>query len=170
MYCLPKGETIQEAERASVFGRLLQFTARRSSWHGCWSITMGGWRPQIFPTHSGPLSHYIWAVALKDQTARSIVNAFKEGWVYRGHGVPRVIITEEGKNVDGLAVRGLCHDLGIEKRHTTPYDPESNGMPERHIGFVKQVIICLMLERNIEKGSWRSLLPEVTLKYLVVKK
>ena len=35
-------------------------------------------------------------------------------------------------------------------------------MAERHIGFVKQVIRCLMLERNLEKGSWPSLLPEVT--------
>ena len=107
-------------------------------------------------------SHYIEAVPLKDQTAKSIVNAFLEGWVYRGHGVPRVVLTDQGKNVDGLVIAELCRDFGIEKRHTTPYHPEPDGMAERHIGFVKQVIRCLILERDLEKGSWPSVLPEVT--------
>ena len=107
-------------------------------------------------------SHYIEAVPLKDQTAKSIVNAFLEGWVYRGHGVPKVVLTDQGKNVDGLVIAELCRDFGIEKRHTTPYHPESDGMAERHIGFVKQVIRCLILERDLEKGSWPSVLPEVT--------
>ena len=35
-------------------------------------------------------------------------------------------------------------------------------MAERHIGFVKQLIRCLMLERHLEKGSWPSLLQEIT--------
>ena len=35
-------------------------------------------------------------------------------------------------------------------------------MTERHIGFVKQVIRCLMLERHLEKGSWPSLFQEIT--------
>ena len=107
-------------------------------------------------------SHYVEAVPLKDQTAKSVVKAFLQGWVYRGHGVPRVVLTDQGKNVDGLAVHELCHDLGIDKRHTTPYHPEADGMAERHIGFVKQTIRCLMLERDLEKGSWPSLLPEAT--------
>ena len=65
-------------------------------------------------------SHYAEAIPLKDQTATFIVNAFMEGWVYRGHGVPIIILTDQGKNMDGLAVHELCLDLGITKRHTTP--------------------------------------------------
>ena len=75
---------------------------------------------------------------MKDQTAKSIVNAFLEGWVYRGHGVPRVALTDQGKNVYGLVIVELCRDFRIEKRHTTPYHPESDGMAERHIGFVSR--------------------------------
>ena len=63
-------------------------------------------------------SHYVESIPLKDQTATSIVNAFMEGWAYRGHGVPNIMLTDQGKNVDGLAVHELCHDLGITKRHT----------------------------------------------------
>ena len=107
-------------------------------------------------------SHLVETIPLRDQTAKSIVNAFLGGWVYRGHGVPIILVTDQGKNVDGAAIHELCQELGIQKRHTTPYHPEADGMAERHIGFVKQVIRCLMLERNLEKGSWPSLLPEVT--------
>ena len=35
-------------------------------------------------------------------------------------------------------------------------------MTERHVDFVNQVIRCLMLERHLEKGSWPSLLQEIT--------
>ena len=65
-------------------------------------------------------SHYDVAIPLKDQTATSIVNAFMEGWVYCGDRVPNIMLTDPGKNVDGLAVHELCHDLEITKRHTTP--------------------------------------------------
>ena len=65
-------------------------------------------------------SHYAEAIPLKGQTATSIVNAFMEGWVYRGYGVPNIMLTDQGKKVDGLAVHELCLDLGITKRHTTP--------------------------------------------------
>ena len=65
-------------------------------------------------------SHYAEAIPLKYQTSMSIVNALMEGWVYRGYGVPNIMLTDQGKNVDGLAVHELCFDLGITKRHTTP--------------------------------------------------
>ena len=65
-------------------------------------------------------SHYVETIPLKDQTATSIVNAFMEGWVYRGYSVPNIMLTDPGKNVDGSAVHELCHDLAITKRHTTP--------------------------------------------------
>ena len=44
-------------------------------------------------------SHYVEAIPLKDQTATSIVNAFMEGWVYRGYGVPNIMLTDQEKNV-----------------------------------------------------------------------
>ena len=64
-------------------------------------------------------SHYVEAIPFKFQTATSIVKAFMERWVYRGYGVPNIMLTNQGKNVDGLEVHELCHDLGITKRYTT---------------------------------------------------
>ena len=123
MYCLPKGETIQEAERASVFGRLWECILLHSKKKQlAWMLEHYQWADgdhRYFLLIVDLFSHYIEAVALKDQTSRSIVNAFLEGWVYHGHGVPKVVITDQGKNVDGLAVHELCHYLEIE--NTTPH-------------------------------------------------
>ena len=66
------------------------------------------------------VSHYVEAIPLEDQTTTSIVNAFMEGWVYRGYSVPNIMLTDQGKNMDGLAVHELCLDLAITIRYTTP--------------------------------------------------
>ena len=55
------------------------------------------------------------------------MNEFLGGWIYRGHKVPIVLVTEQGENVDGTVVHELCQELGIQKRHTT-YHPEADGM------------------------------------------
>ena len=55
-----------------------------------------------------------------------------------------------------------CTSLNIDKRRSTPYHPQCNGMVERNVGFVNQVMLCLMLDRQLGKGSWPSLLQEVS--------
>ena len=95
---------------------------------------------------------------MKDQRAATIVKAFEEAWVYKGHGVPKVVLSDQGPNVDGETFRRFCHALGVNKRRTTPYRPQSDGMSERNIGMVKQVIRCLQQDRQLDRGSWSSLL------------
>ena len=82
------------------------------------------------------------------------------GWVYR-HGLPRILISDGGRNVNGDLIRHLCMDLGIGKRNSSPYRPEDNGMAEKMIGTVKQIMRCLLEERQLPKSGWPSLLPEV---------
>ena len=72
------------------------------------------------------------------------------------------MITDQGSQLDGSAFRTFCTPLGIDKHHTTPYHPQCDGMAERNVGFVKQVILCLMLDRKLKKGSWLSLLKEAS--------
>ena len=91
---------------------------------------------------------------LHDQTCESVIRAFEQGWIYRGHGVPQMILTDQGSQLDGTEFRTFCKTLDVDKKHTTPYHPQCDGMAERNIGFVKQVILCLLLDRNMSKGSW----------------
>ena len=76
--------------------------------------------------------------------------------------MPKVLLTDQGRNVDGQDVADICKKLEIEKRHTTPYHPQSDGVAERNIGSVKQAIWCLLMERRMDKGSWPTLLTEVS--------
>ena len=39
----------------------------------------------------------------------------------------------------------------LRDREATPYHPKLDGIAERYTGFVKQVIRCLMLERDYKK-------------------
>ena len=105
-------------------------------------------------------TRHIELIALQDQTAESIKSAFISGWIHR-HGVPRILISDQGRNVDGETINQLCARFGKDKRHSTPYHPEGDGLAERSIGTVKQVMRCLLLEREIPKTDWTCLLSEV---------
>ena len=52
-------------------------------------------------------SKYIEAVAMHDQTAESVEEALMIEWIYR-HGIPKVLLNDQGRNVDGKAIRELC--------------------------------------------------------------
>ena len=107
-------------------------------------------------------TRYVELVPLEDQTAATLVREFERGWVYRGHGVPRALLTDQAHNIDGVEVRNLCQKLGIEKRHSSPYHPQGDGLVERTIGLVKQVARCLTLDRHLNKEAWPEILPEVS--------
>ena len=59
-------------------------------------------------------------------------------------------------------MRVMCDKLGIDKRHTSQYHPQADGLAERSIGLVKQVARCLTLDRNLEEDAWPRILTEVT--------
>ncbi|KAI6650044.1 Retrovirus-related Pol polyprotein from transposon 17.6 [Oopsacas minuta] len=106
-------------------------------------------------------TRYIELVPLQEQTAASLIREFERGWIFRGHGVPRGLLSDQARNIDGVEVRRMCDRLGIEKRHSSPYHPQADGLVERSIGLVKQVARCLTLDRQLPKESWPDILPEV---------
>ena len=78
-------------------------------------------------------TRYIELCPMRDQSAASVVREFERGWIFRGHGVPRGLLTDQAHNIDGVEVRRMCDKLGIEKRHSSPYHPQGDGMVERSI-------------------------------------
>ena len=108
----------------------------------------------------GLFTRLIEIIPLHDQTCESVIRAFEQGWIYRGHGVLQMILTDQGSQLDAEELRTFCRTLDVNKKHTTPYHPQCDGMAEGNIGFVKQVILYL-LDRNMSKCSWPQLLPEV---------
>ena len=65
-------------------------------------------------------SKYIEAVAMRDQTAESVEEALMIGWIHR-HRIPKVLLIDQGRNVDGKAIRELCSKYGIVKKRSSPY-------------------------------------------------
>ena len=45
-------------------------------------------------------TRYVGLFPLADQEASSLVKAFEQGWIYRGHGVPTRILSDQGSNID----------------------------------------------------------------------
>ena len=101
-------------------------------------------------------ARYVEVQPLRDQEADTLLNALQQGWVYRGHGMPSIVLTDKGANLDGRVFKEFC------AKARTPYHPQCDGMAERNVGLVKQVIRCLQLDRHLSKGSWPGLLAEVS--------
>lgn len=58
-------------------------------------------------------TRYIELTPLQDQTAASLVREFERGCFFRGHGVPKYLLSDQAHNIDGALVRNLCRRLGI---------------------------------------------------------
>ena len=103
-------------------------------------------------------SKYIELIPLRNQLSGSICRGLLDGWIFK-HGPPRIMLSDQCPNVDGAGqVRELLHDYGIEKRHSTPYHPEEDGQAERGIQTVKQVMQCMLEDRELDRDAWPSIL------------
>ena len=105
-------------------------------------------------------SKFVEIVAMRDQTAESVCSALLNGWIYR-YGVPDMLLTDQGRNVDGEAVRKMCAGFGINKKHSSAYHPQGDGQAERAVESVKQALRCFLVDLNLDKTSWPSVLQEV---------
>lgn len=105
-------------------------------------------------------SRYTELVAMHDQRAESVTEALLANWICR-HGRPAVMLSDQGRNVDGEAVRDLCARWGIEKRHSSAYHPETDGLAERTIQTVKATLRTIMAESLVDRQEWPQILARV---------
>ena len=61
-----------------------------------------------------------------------------------------------------LVVKGLCDLCGVEKIFTTSHHPQSNGMVERLVRTVKQMLVAQL---DAIAGSWDERLPLIQFAY-----
>ena len=71
-------------------------------------------------------------------------------------------MSDQAKNMDGDVVRRFCSDLGIEKRRSSPYHPQGNGLAERCVQSAKQLLRCLLSDRKLSATEWPNILKEVS--------
>lgn len=104
-----------------------------------------------------------WAEAypLADKTNRCVWNAFSTQFISR-HGVPEVLITDNGGEFIANAFTDYLVQLGIEHHRTTPAHPASNGRVERFNRTIKE-----LLQRFCDNAShdWENKMGDALLAY-----
>ena len=82
-------------------------------------------------------------------------------------GIPRALVSDNGKQFDNSKFRDLCAELGIKNYYSSPAHPRSNGKAEVTIRTLKAA-----LKTKLEdlKGKWVEYLPEVLWAYRTTQK
>ena len=64
-----------------------------------------------------------WAIA--DQEAKTVAHCLEE--LICRHGVPQVLLTDQGRNFESQVIAEVCDLLHITKKRMTAYHPQCDG-------------------------------------------
>lgn len=87
---------------------------------------------------------WIEAVPLPNIEATTVARALLDNFICR-FGVPRVLLSDQGRQFESAVFKELCVILGIKKTRTSPYHPQCNGMVERY-----NRTLCQMLAAYVD--------------------
>ena len=82
---------------------------------------------------------FVEVIPMREQSVEAICEPLEVGWFYR-HGLRKILLSDQGRKVDGKAVRELCAKLGS----------------------IKQALRCHLAEFGSEKVHWPSILQHGT--------
>ena len=107
-------------------------------------------------------SKFCSAIALPHQQGPLIKSALWKTWL-GVYGMPKKLLSDQAKNMDGAVINQLCTELKIQKRHSSPYHPQGNGSAERAIGTLKLRLSAMCQSRGMDISDWDLLIPEAIL-------
>ena len=78
------------------------------------------------------------------------------------YGIPRVLVSDNGKQFDNGAFKSFCSELGIQSHYSSPAHPQVNGQVE-----VTNRTLLKIIKTRLEgaKGIWPDELPSVLWAY-----
>ena len=78
------------------------------------------------------------------------------------YGIPRVLISDNGKQFDNSAFKNFCSELGIKNHYSSPAHPQANGQVE-----VTNRTLLKIIKTRLEgaKGIWPDKLPSMLWAY-----
>lgn len=107
------------------------------------------------------LSKYVITQAMKATTTEKIIEILRRQIFYT-HGLPRVIITDNGSNLTSSSMRDTLKLFNIIQKTTSPYRPQTNGQTERY-NRVLGTQLSIFAEENPRK--WDQYLEALTFAY-----
>jgi len=87
------------------------------------------------------------AVALKEVKKETVVNFIRTNIIYR-YGVPRYIITDNGKEFYNTAMNKLCAQFNFKQHNSSMYNAPVNGLAE---AFNKT--LCNILKKVVNRSK-----------------
>ena len=104
---------------------------------------------------------WVEAEALATITETKVQNFVWKNIVYR-FGIPRTIISNNGRQFDSQAFRSFYSNLGIKNKYSSPGHPQANGQTE----VTNRILLRLIKSRLVgAKGAWPEELPNVLWAY-----
>ena len=86
-----------------------------------------------------------WPEAVATRTATAeVVAEFLHARIIAQHGTPRELLTDHGSHFASQVISALCQRYRIRRLMSTPYTPQSNGIVERFMGYLKNAMITLI--------------------------
>ena len=98
------------------------------------------------------------AIPVPDATA-PVVAATLDQRVFCYLGLPEQLHSDQGAQFESQLMEELCTLWRVDKTHTTPYHPQSNGLVERGNRSLGDSLRTLLLRRGQEE--WDLLLPQI---------
>ena len=100
---------------------------------------------------------WVEAEALATITEAKVQNFVWKNIVCR-FGIPRTIISDNGRQFDSQAFRSFCSNLGIKNKYSSPGHPQANEQTK----VTNRSLLRLIKSRLVgAKGAWPEELPNV---------
>ena len=103
------------------------------------------------------------AMPVQNKSTANVIEFYMNVIVAR-HGVPEILICDQGAEFQSTDFRRILQEMGTEMRRTTQYHPETNGKVERWHRTIKGILAKLM---NNVQGAWENHLQEALLSYRI---
>lgn len=84
-------------------------------------------------------SKYLIARPLTNKETQTVAQSILEHWCWL-FGIPERILSDRGNEYDSSVWDAVCNLLDIEKVHTTPYHPQTDGQSEKAVQQIKRMI------------------------------
>ena len=103
------------------------------------------------------LTRWVEAFATPDHTAMTVARVLLDGVVAR-HGPPRVLLSDNGAEFRSQLLKAITELMGMERRFSSPYHPQCNGLTERANG---SIVALLSMVADSGQRDWDQRLPMV---------
>jgi hypothetical protein len=115
---------------------------------------------RYFPIAMDYFTKWPEAYAIPNQEASTVAEALFTNFCC--FGIPRGLRSDQGRNFESRLLQAVLQWLGVSKMHTTPLNPQSNGMVERYIRTVEEHLQKVVASHQ---RDWDDILPLFLLAY-----